>query len=164
MSEAATRLSADTQLQSNIDTVGTNLANETTRATTAETGLQANISAEQNARVAADNAEANARAAADSALSNRIDGEANARVAADNRLRDEVASSTATAIALGGNAILPDKNFTLSGNVGFYRGATAIALNVAARVSPNTYVTGAFGGGLNKHGQTGGRVGVVFGF
>jgi autotransporter adhesin len=60
--------------------------------------------------------------------------------------------------------ILPDVNFTLSGNVGFYEGAQAIAINASARVAPNTYVTGAFGGGLNKRGAVGGRVGVVFGF
>ena len=63
-----------------------------------------------------------------------------------------------------GATILPDTNFTLSGNVGFYQGAQALALNAAAKVGPNVYVTGAFGGGLNKSGKVGGRVGFVFGW
>ena len=75
-----------------------------------------------------------------------------------------IASSTATAIALGGNAILPDANFTLAGNVGFYQGATAISLNAAGRVADKVYLTAAVGGGTNKRGELGGRVGVVFGF
>ena len=41
-------------------------------------------------------------------------------------------AGTATAIALGGTAILPDTNFTLAGNVGFYQGAQALAVNAAA--------------------------------
>ena len=129
------------------------------------------VAAEAALRIAGDNAlggridaEASARIAADNALGGRIDAEVSARIAADDLLRDQIASSTATAIALGGNTILPDTNFTLSGNVGFYEGAQAIALNAAAKVSPNTYVTGAFGGGLNKDGKLGGRIGVVFGF
>ena len=120
--------------------------------------------AEANARIAADTAEANARIAGDNALRADLTAETNARVAMGTELRDRIASSTATAIALGGTAILPDTNFTLAGNVGFYQGAQALAVNAAARVAPHTYLTGAFGGGLNKHGEIGGRVGFVFGF
>lgn len=98
------------------------------------------------------------------AVRNDLTTETNSRIVADNVLRDQIASSTATAIALGGAVILPDVNFSLSGNVGFYEGATALALNAAARVAPNTYVTGAIGGGLNKNGAVGGRVGFAFGF
>jgi hypothetical protein len=65
---------------------------------------------------------------------------------------------------MGGSTILPDTNFTLSGNVGMYEGASAVALNAAGRVSEKVYVTAAVGGGLNKGGKLGGRVGVVFGF
>lgn len=108
--------------------------------------------------------ETNNRIAADTALRNDLTAETNSRIAADNLLRDQIASSTATAIALGGAVILPDVNFSLSGNVGFYEGATALALNAAARLAPNTYVTGAIGGGLNKNGAVGGRVGFAFGF
>jgi hypothetical protein len=82
----------------------------------------------------------------------------------DAELRDKIASSAATAIAMGGSTILPDTNFTLSGNVGMYEGASAVALNAAGRVSEKVYVTAAVGGGLNKGGKLGGRVGVVFGF
>jgi hypothetical protein len=59
---------------------------------------------------------------------------------------------------------MPNVNFTLSGSVGFYEGAQAIAVNGAARVSNNAYVTGAIGGGINEGGSVGGRVGFVFGF
>ena len=104
------------------------------------------ISAEEAARIAA------------------VSAEETARIAADNVLRDRISSSTATAIALGGTAILPNVNFTLSGNVGFYEGAQAIAVTGAGRVAPNTYLTGVVGGGLNKRGSVGGRVGVIFGF
>jgi hypothetical protein len=98
-----------------------------------------------------------ARQAADAALGARITDETNARIAGDLELRDRIASSTATAIAMGGAAILPDANFTVSGNVGFYQGAQAIALNAAGRVAPKTYITGSVGGGLNKYGSLGGR-------
>lgn len=54
--------------------------------------------------------------------------------------------------------------FSLSGNVGFYEGAQAIAMNAAYQVSPNVYLTGAVGGGLNKGGKLGGRVGFVVGW
>ena len=108
--------------------------------------------------------ESNARIGADNALSARINTETADRVAADKVLGDKIASSTATAIALGGAVILPDLKFTLSGNVGFYQGAQAIALNGAFRVSSNKYVTGAIGGGLNKQGNLGGRVGFVLGW
>ena len=138
-------------------------AEETARAA-ADTAIGARITTESNARVAADLAESNARIASDNALGSRISDETNARIAADDVLRDQIASSTATAIALGGNAILPDSNFTLAGNMGFYNGATAVSLNVAGKVGTNTYVTAAVGGGLNKQGKVGGRVGVVFGF
>ena len=109
-------------------------------------------------------AEETARAAADTALGNRITS-LDARVTnLGTELRDKIASSTATAIAMGGSTILPDTNFTLSGNVGMYEGASAVALNAAGRVSEKVYVTAAVGGGLNKGGKLGGRVGVVFGF
>lgn len=156
-SEAAARVAADTVLDGRITT-------ESTARVAADTALGNRITAETNARTAADLAEANARIAADNALSARITAETDARIAADNVLRDQIASSTATAIALGGNAILPDSNFTLSGNVGFYQGASAVSINAAGRVSEKVYLTGALGGGLNKRGKLGGRVGVVFGF
>jgi hypothetical protein len=158
------------------------VAVETSARTAAVTTLTTRIAAEETARAAADTAlttriatEETTRAAADTALGARITAENSARVAADNALgaritdldntlRDKIASSTATAIAMGGSTILPDTNFTLSGNVGMYEGASAVALNAAGRVSEKVYVTAAVGGGLNKGGKLGGRVGVVFGF
>lgn len=155
--ESAARVAADTALDTRITT-------ESNTRAAADTALGNRITAESNARAAADLAETNARIAADNALGARITAEADARIAADNVLRDQIASSTATAIALGGNAILPDTNFTLSGNVGFYQGAQAVSINAAGRVADKVYITGAVGGGLNKRGKLGGRVGVVFGF
>lgn len=130
----------------------------------ADEALGQRIDREASDRMAADASEAGARLAADSALGSRIDNETRERMLADRILRNEIASSTATAIALGGAAVLPDMNFTLSGNVATYKGAQAIAVNGAARVSPNAYVTSALGGGLNKRGALGARVGVVLGF
>ena len=173
--EIASRIAADTALGGRItseetaraaaDTaIGVRIATEETARAAADTAIGTRITTESNARVAADLAESNARIASDNALGSRITDETNARIAADDVLRDQIASSTATAIALGGNAILPDANFTLAGNMGFYNGATAVSINAAGKVGSNTYLTAAVGGGLNKQGKVGGRVGVVFGF
>lgn len=122
------------------------------------------ITAETAARIAADTTEANARIAEDKRIVGLVSAETNARLAQNAELRDRIASSTATAIALGGAALLPDMGFTLSGNVAIYEGAQAVALNAAAKVGPNAYITAAVGGGLNKNGSVGGRVGFVIGF
>jgi hypothetical protein len=163
--EAALRVAGDAETLTSANTFTTTaVAAEATIRAAADTALTTRIAAEETAR-----------AAADTALGARITAENSARVAADNALgaritdldstlRDKIASSTATAIAMGGSTILPDTNFTLSGNVGMYEGASAVALNAAGRVSEKVYVTAAVGGGLNKGGKLGGRVGVVFGF
>ena len=130
-------------------------------------------------------AEAEIRAAADAELLGRITDEENARIAGDAALQgqidtlsgrvgaietrledfdDRISSSTATAIAMGGMAFLPDMKFNLAVSGGFYEGAQAIAANVGVRVSNNVAVTAGVGGGLNKNGKVGGRVGVIFGF
>ena len=54
ISEANTRASADSTLQTNINTVASNLSTETTNRTTADTNLQNNINSEASARAAAD--------------------------------------------------------------------------------------------------------------
>jgi len=163
--EAALRVAGDAATLTSANSFTTAaVAVETTARTAAVTTLTTRIAAEETARAAADTAlgaritaENSARVAADTALGNRI-------TDLDSTLRDKIASSTATAIAMGGSTILPDTNFTLSGNVGMYEGASAVALNAAGRVSEKVYVTAAVGGGLNKGGKLGGRVGVVFGF
>lgn len=81
-----------------------------------------------------------------------------------DRLDEKVASSTATAIAMGGGAFLPDMKFNLSANVATYDGAQAIAASLGYRVSDNFAVTASVGGGLNKGGKVGGRVGFIFGW
>jgi len=130
----------------------------------ADDTIRADLVAEVDARLLGDSREATARIAADAALGGRLDREESERKFADAVLNDQIASSIATAIALGGALVLPDADFTLSGNLGFYKGAKAVAFNGAARVSRSTYVTAAFGGGLNKRGTVGGRVGFAVGF
>ncbi len=132
--------------------------------TTANTTAIAALDVRTTANTTAIANEVTARIAADNALGARITTETNERIAADNVLRDQIASSTATAIAMGGAALLPDMGFTLSGNVAVYEGAQAMALNAAAKVGANAFVTASVGGGLNKNGSVGGRVGFVFGF
>jgi hypothetical protein len=180
--ETAERKAADAVLTAAIETevterkaadavLTTAIATEVTERKAADAALDTRVTATANGltkevadRIAADTANNNARIAEDTRLAGLITAESNARVAMGQELSDRIASSTATAIALGGAALLPDMGFTLSGNVAFYEGAQAIALNAAAKVGPNAYVTAAAGGGLNKRGSVGGRVGFVIGF
>ena len=144
---------------------------------------------EHDQRIAANAAaiveEAEIRALADAQLLDRITSEENARIAGDTALQnqitglstrvgnietrlddldDAVASSTATAIALGGMGFLPDTKFNLAVSGGFYEGANAIAANVGIRVNDKVAITAGVGGGLNKGGKVGGRVGIIFGW
>ncbi len=112
-------------------------------------------------------AEENARLAADTALGGRVDvlgtriGALETRV---DKLNDKVSSATATAIALGGNGFLPDMKFNLSGNIATFDGAQAIAMSLGYRINDNFAFTAAAGGGLNKGGKVGGRVGFIYGW
>lgn len=114
------------------------------------------LSAEENARIAADNA-INTRVSA-------LDGRVDILTSRVDRLEDKVASATATAIALSGGGFLPDMKFNLAMNVGFYEGAQAVSGSLGIRVSDSVAVTAGVAGGLNKGGKVGGRVGVIFGF
>lgn len=106
----------ETRITANADAIAAEtdarIAGDAATLASANTYTDTAVSAEATARIAADTAEANARIAGDNALRADI----NTLRAVDNELRDRIASSTATAIALGGTAILPDTNFTLSGN------------------------------------------------
>ena len=77
---------------------------------------------------------------------------------------DRARSGTAVAIAMGGNAFLPDKKFNLTGNMGLYRGAWAGALNAGAMIGPNAAINAGVGAGFNKKGKLGARVGFTVGF
>lgn len=158
--EVTERKAADAALDTRITTVDTRVTAVDARVTTVANA----VSKETADRIAADTANNNARIAEDKRLNDLITAEGQARVAMNSELRDRISSSTATAIALGGAALLPDMGFTLSGNVAFYEGAQAVALNAAAKIGPNAYLTAAAGGGLNKKGNMGGRVGFVIGF
>ena len=167
-----------------IATNAANIADNSARITVVEetlveydTRITANadaIVAESEARAAADaqlldqlTAEENARIAGDAALQTQIDG-LGGRVglveARIDQLDDRISSSTATAIALGGMGFLPDTRFNLSVAGGFYEGANAIAANAGIRVSDKVAITAGIGGGLNKNGKVGGRVGIIFGW
>lgn len=91
--------------------------------------------------------------AMDAILANRIDD-----------VDDRSSSGSAVAIAMGGAAFLPDKPFNISGNLGFYRGAWAGAMNINALISPNAAINAGLGAGFNKKGKVGGRVGFTYGF
>ncbi|MEY4472728.1 MAG: hypothetical protein RL671_1032, partial [Pseudomonadota bacterium] len=94
------------------------------------------------------------------ALGNRV-GAVETRV---KQIDERVDSSAALAMAMGGGGFLPDMKFNLSANVATYNGAQAISASIGARVTNNVAVTAAFGGGLNKGGKVGGRVGFIVGW
>ena len=72
--------------------------------------------------------------------------------------------STAVAIAMSGNAFLPNKSFNLTGNVGYYQGAVAGALQIGALVSPNAAFNAGVSTNFNKKGGVGARAGFTFGW
>ena len=80
------------------------------------------------------------------------------------RLDSSGRAGTATAIALSGNAFLPDQKFNLTGNVATYRGAYAAALQVGALLTPHVAVNAGVSTGLNKNGKAAGRVGFTLGW
>lgn len=72
--------------------------------------------------------------------------------------------STAIAIAMSGNAFLPDRSFNITGNVGSYEGAFAGALQIGAVVSPNAAFNAGIATNFNKKGGVGARAGFTFGW
>jgi len=81
-----------------------------------------------------------------------------------DRVDRQASAGTASAIALSGNSFLPGKSFNLTGNVGTYRGAVAMALQVGAMVSPNVALNAGVAKGLNKNGKVGARAGFTVGW
>ncbi|MEM6477313.1 MAG: YadA-like family protein, partial [Pseudomonadota bacterium] len=79
-------------------------------------------------------------------------------------MNEEIASSTAVAVAMGGTTFLPDQNFSLSANIGTYDGAHAGSFSIGALVSENVAVNAGVATGFNRNGKTAGRVGVTIGF
>lgn len=80
------------------------------------------------------------------------------------RVDRKIEGSTAVAIAMSGNAFLPDKKVNITGNVGSYRGAWAGALQVAAIVSPNAALNAGIAKNFNRRGGVGTRAGFTFGW
>lgn len=165
--ETTARVAADAALDNRITTVDG-------ESRTRDTALSERIAREATTRAQADEAllarvtsETTARVAADTAINNRINGVEGRVGNLEGRvgvLEDKVDSSTAVAIAMGGTAFLPDMDFNLSANVATFNGAQAISAAFGARVSRNVAVSGAIGHGMNKDGDTGARVGFIFGF
>ena len=81
-----------------------------------------------------------------------------------SRFDKEIDGSTAVAIAMSGNAFLPDRKVNVTSNLGFYNGAIAGSLQLGVLVSENVAVNAGIATGFNKGGKTGGRVGVSFGW
>lgn len=81
-----------------------------------------------------------------------------------DRVADRAAGGTAVAIALGGNAFLPGKNFNLTGNVGVYRSKVAAALQLGAMIGPNAALNAGVATGFNHDGKVGARAGFTFGW
>ncbi len=69
----------------------------------------------------------------------------------------------AAALALGGAAIVPDSNISMSFNLSTYHGQQGFSGSVIGRVAEKVYISGGVAGSTVK-GSTGGRVGVTFGF
>lgn len=110
-SEATTRATADTTLQTNIDAVQANLDAETTARGNADATLQSNIDAEASTRAANDatlqanlDAEEAARLAAELVLTQNLAAEEAARIAADLVLQGNI--DTEAAARLAGDAAL----------------------------------------------------------
>ena len=120
-------------LASNYDAAGSADA-EQTRAVAAENALQDNITAEANARRAADitlqnniNAEADARAAADTTLQNNIDNEVARATAQEAAIRGEFAAADAATLSKA-NSYTDSRVNTLEKNVsGGVAAATALS-------------------------------------
>jgi autotransporter adhesin len=81
-----------------------------------------------------------------------------------HRVDRRAAGGTAVAIAMGGNAFLPDKTFNLTGNLGLYRSQLAGAVQLGAMISGNAAFNAAVGTGFNHNGKLGGRAGFSFGW
>jgi hypothetical protein len=123
-SEASSRASADSTLQSNIDseetarqaadsTLQTNIDDEETARTSADTTLQSNIDSEETARIAAVSGEATARASADTTLQSNITSEASTARAAESAL--DVAKANLSGASFTGD--VSGTNLVLSGNL-----------------------------------------------
>ena len=123
-SEASSRASADTTLQSNIDseetarqaadsTLQTNIDDEETARTSADTTLQSNIDSEETARIAAVSGEATARSSADTTLQSNITSEASTARAAESAL--DVAKANLSGASFTGD--VSGTNLVLSGNL-----------------------------------------------
>jgi hypothetical protein len=109
--EINARTSADTGLQNEIDTLNTNLTNETNARQTADSSLTTALNAEASTRSNADDslqanitAEQNARINSHSTLQSNIDAEASSRAVSDTAINGEITNLYATKAQLAGNS------------------------------------------------------------
>ena len=168
--EAQARIAADVGLAND-------LATEAAARAQADTTINQRIAAEETARaqLAADlQSEANARAAADLSLATQIGtlggqvdalaGRVDTLESRVDKLDRKMAASTAVAVAMGGNAFLPNMKFNLTANVATYDGAQAGAFQMGAMVSDNVAVNAGVATSFNKGGKVAGRVGFTVGW
>lgn len=168
--EAQARIAADVGLAND-------LATEAATRAQADATLNQRIAAEEVARtqLAADlQSEANARAAADLSLATQIGtlggqldalaGRVDTLESRVDKLDNKLAASTAVAVAMGGNAFLPNMKFNLTANVATYDGAQAGAFQMGAMVSDNVAVNAGVATSFNKGGKVAGRVGFTVGW
>jgi autotransporter adhesin len=80
------------------------------------------------------------------------------------RIDRRASAGTAVAIAMGGNAYLPNSRISFTGNVGYYRKAWAAALNLGALISDGAAFNAGIGYGFNRGGKLGARAGFTFGW
>jgi hypothetical protein len=162
-SEASARTNSDTALANAVD-------NEAATRRNADFGLSQRI----DVREAVDNtlaanlaSETASRLASDNALSGRLDAMSGRLDQIDSRLDRldaRIASSTAIAVAMSGNAFLPGTRFNLTSNVATYDGAQAGSIQLGVMVAANLAVNAAVASGFNKHGKTAARAGFTVGW
>jgi autotransporter adhesin len=78
-------------------------------------------------------------------------------------LDESTRGGIASAVAMGGMMVVPDKAVSISLNAANYRGEQGFAGGITAKVGDGVYVSGAIGGSTAEKSTTT-RVGVAFGF
>jgi autotransporter adhesin len=78
-------------------------------------------------------------------------------------LDESTRGGIASAVAMGGMMVVPDKTVSISLNAANYRGEQGFAGGITARISDGIYLSGGIGGSTAKKSTTT-RVGVAFGF
>jgi hypothetical protein len=133
--------------------LGTRVTGETTRATGAETALGTRITGETSRATAAE-----------TALGGRIDSTNTRITILTEQVKNDIATATAVAVALGGNSFLPGKKFNLTVNVGSYDGESALAAQFGFMVNDSLAINGGVASGFGSGSSTAVRGGFTYGW